>query len=138
MDVTKLAFNEFVGLKFSDNSDYLLMLENKPEYSNHLNTVHASAQFALAEATSGHFLFREFSELNDVIPVVRKVELKYRKQATGKIFSTARFIDTSKTEIIKSLNEKGRVLLSVEVSLFDAENTLVMQSVFEWFISVTR
>ena len=31
MDVTKLPFNEHVGLKFSDNPGYLLMLENITE-----------------------------------------------------------------------------------------------------------
>ena len=61
MDVTKLPFNEFIGLKFSEKSEYLLMLENRNEYRNHLNTVHASALFALAEATSGYFLLNEFS-----------------------------------------------------------------------------
>ena len=55
MDITKIPFNQFIGLKISDKSGYLLMLDNRPEYRNHLDTVHASAMFALAEATSGYF-----------------------------------------------------------------------------------
>jgi acyl-coenzyme A thioesterase PaaI-like protein len=135
MDVTKLPFNEFIGLKRSDKGDYLLMLDNKPEYANHLDTVHASAQFALAEATSGEFLLSEFAELTDIVPVVRKVETKYRKPAVGKVYSKAKFIETQKDEFIEMLTSRGRALLKVEVSLYDADRVMVMQSVFEWFVS---
>ena len=32
MDVTKLPFNEFIGLKYSDNPRFLLMLDNRSDY----------------------------------------------------------------------------------------------------------
>ena len=111
------------------------MLENRPEYRNHLDTVHASALFALAEASSGYFLLNEFSELENVVPVVRKVETKYKKPATGSVFSKAKFQEIEKAEIIDMLNQKGRAILKVEVSLFDEADMLVMQSVFEWFVA---
>ena len=135
MDVTKIPFNEFIGIKLSSNSDYLLMLDDKPEYLNHLSTVHASAQFALAEATSGYFLLNEFNNLTGIIPVVRKVEVKYKKPSTGKVFSKAKFCETTKNEVLESLMQKGRVLLKVEVTLYDESDIAVMQSVFEWFVS---
>ena len=135
MDVTKLPFNNFIGLKMSDKAEFLLMLESRSEYQNHLKTVHASALFSLAEASSGHFLLNEFSELPDIVPVVRKVEVKYRKPATGIVYSKAKFQDVEKNEILNMLNQKGRVLLNVEVSLFDETDTLIMQSIFEWFVT---
>ena len=135
MDVTKLPFNEFIGLKYSDNPRFLLMLDNRSEYLNHLSTVHASALFALAEATSGHFLLEQFAEISDIIPVVRKAEIKYRKPVTGVVYSNAKFLNIEKQEFIETLNNKGRALLSVEISLFNTTDELVMQSVFEWFIS---
>jgi len=135
MDVTQLPFNNFIGLKASDKNDFLLMLENRSEYRNHLNTVHASALFALAEASSGHFLLNEFSELTDIVPVVRKVETKYRNPTTGSVFSKAKFQETGKSEVISALTLKGRALLKVEVSLFDETDVPVMQSTFEWFIT---
>ena len=135
MDVTKLPFNHFIGLKISNKSDYLLMLDNRTEYRNHLNTVHASAQFALAEATSGHFLLNEFSELTGIVPVVRKVETKYKKPTTGAVFSKAKFLEPEKKEVLEALNQKGRAILKVEVSLFDESDVQIMQSVFEWFIT---
>ena len=136
MDITKIPFNKFIGLKKSVKSGYLLMLDNRPEYRNHLDTVHASAQFALAEASSGYFLLNEFSELSDeIIPVVRKVETKYRKPALGAVFSKAQFHECEKDEILNALNQKGRTALKVDVSLFDEADVLVMQSVFEWFVT---
>jgi hypothetical protein len=135
MDVTQLPFNKFIGLKASNKHDFLLMLENRSEYRNHLSTVHASALFALAEASSGHFLLNEFSELTDIIPVVRKVETKYRNPTTSSVFSKVKFQETGKSEVLSALNLKGRALLKVEVSLFDENNVPVMQSTFEWFIT---
>jgi acyl-coenzyme A thioesterase PaaI-like protein len=135
MDITKLPFNKFIGLKVSVKSGYILMLDNRPEYRNHLHTVHASAQFALAEATSGYFLLNEFSELTDIVPVVRKVETKYRKPVTSAVFSKAQFQETEKDEVLNVLMQKGRTTLKVEVSLFDETDALVMQSVFEWFVA---
>lgn len=135
MDVTKLPFNEFIGLKLSDEPNYLLMLDDRAEYLNHLNTVHAGALFTLAEATSGHYLLGQFDELPDIVPVVRKVEIKYRKPAIGAVYSNAAFLNTGKSEVLEALAQKGRVLLEVEVSLYDRSGTLVMQAVFEWFVT---
>jgi len=135
MDVTKLPFNQFVGLKMSAKNGYLLMLDNRPEYRNHLDMVHASAQFALAEATGGYFLLNEFLELIGIVPVVRRVEIKYRRPAAGAVFSKAQFWKTEKEEALNMLNQKGRATLKVEVHLYDDTDAPVMQSVFEWFIS---
>jgi len=128
MDVTKLPFNHFIGLKMSSKSSYLLMLDNRTEYRNHLDTVHASALFALAEATGGHFLLNEFSELTDIVPVVRKVEIKYKKPTTGGVFSKAKLLETEKNKVLEALLQRGRALLKVEVSLFEETDTLIMQS----------
>lgn len=138
MDVTKLPFNSFIGLKMSDKAEYLMMLDNRSEYRNHLGTVHASAMFSLAEATSGYFLLNEFSELRDIIPVVRRVETMYKKPATDAVFSNAKFYETEKSEILEALCQKGRAILKVEVSLFDDINTLIMQSIFEWFVAKNK
>ena len=135
MDVTRLPFNEFIGLKLSDEPNYLLKLDDRAEYLNHLNTVHAGALFTLAEATSGHYLLGQFDELPDIVPVVRKVEIKYRKPAIGAVYSNAAFLNTGKSEVLEALAQKGRVLLEVEVSLYDRSGTTVMQAVFEWFVT---
>lgn len=135
MNVLDLPFNKYIGLKNVSDGDYLLMLESDGKYLNHLNTVHASAQFALAEATSGFFLLREFEGLTDILPVVRKVETKYKKPANGNVFSKAGFVNTDKATVINELNSKQRALITVRVSLHDSEGNITMQSDFEWFVA---
>lgn len=137
MNVFELPFNNYIGLEKASDPDYLLMLNNKEEYLNHLSTVHASALFALAEATSGFFLLNEFQELKDIFPVVRKVETKYKKPASGEVLSQAYFLNTDKIKILEELNSKKRTLVIVRVLLYDLERNNVMQSDFEWFIAKT-
>ena len=69
MNVFELPFNKYIGLEKSSDTDHLLMLSEKEDYLNHLSTVHASALFALAEATSGFFLLNEFREIKNILPV---------------------------------------------------------------------
>ncbi len=135
MDVLKIPFNEFVGLTTSDDSRYLLELDARPEYLNHIGTVHASALFALAEASSGVFLLKTFEAVEVIVPVVRNVEIKYKKPAHGMIRSTATLIDTGAVDILEKLERKSRTLLSVKVSLLDSRGVNVMQATFEWFVT---
>jgi len=138
MNVFELPFNKHIGLEKSSDSDYLLMLTEKNEYLNHLSTVHASALFALAEATSGFFLLNEFQDIKNISPVVRKVDTKYKKPAIGKILSTASFVNTDKEKILKELDINQRLLITIRVLLYDLEKTNVMQSDFEWFIAKNK
>ena len=56
-----------------------LELHDAENNNNHLGTVHASAQFALAEACSGQYLLKTFKAYSSkIIPVVRKAETKYQ------------------------------------------------------------
>jgi hypothetical protein len=136
MNVFELPFNKYIGIKKSSDPEYLLMLEGKENYLNHLDTVHASAQFALAEATSGYFLLNQFQELENIFPVVRKVETKYRKPAQGEVFSKADFANSSKDQILEELSLKKRVLIIVRVLLYDSEHNNIMQADFEWFVAM--
>jgi len=135
MNVFELPFNKYVGIEKASDSQYLLMLEEKNEYLNHFDTVHASAQFALAEATSGYFLLNEFQGITNILPMVRKVETKYKKPAKGAIFSKAGFLNTDKSKIMEELDEKQRTLITLRVSLYDSEQNNIMQSDFEWFVA---
>lgn len=135
MDVTSLPFNKLIGIKYSNDPDYLLMLDDCSDYHNHLSTVHASAQFALAEASSGHFLSSEFEITDGIIPVVRRSEIKFRKPVKGKLYSKASYKDdVAKEEIIAALQHKKRISISVGVDLFDESQVLVMRAVFDWVI----
>lgn len=137
MDVLEIPYNKFLGLQQDDsNNGYIFKLEHKKEYQNHLGTMHASAIFALAEASSGEFLLNQFKDYKlDIIPVVRKVEIKYSKPANGKIFSKACIIDADITDIINELENKNRVIIKVKVDVFNDNDEKVFTSTFDWFLT---
>ncbi|MBL7935750.1 MAG: YiiD C-terminal domain-containing protein [Bacteroidia bacterium] len=136
MDITKVPFNEFIGIKLSKNQNYLLQLDAKPEYTNHLGTVHAAALFTLAEGSAAQFLLQSFpvNIIDNVIPVVRKVEVSYKKPANGIIVSQAQLKNNSIEEITELLITRRKVLLTTSVNLFDESQTLIFSANFEWFV----
>lgn len=137
MNIPEIPFNKLIGICFANDSDYLLQLDAKPEYLNHLNTVHAAALFALAEGSGGQFLLNAFPDTSQqVIPVVRKVEVVYKKPAQGKVRSQAKLKDDSIERIKEELNQKGKVQLTTTVELFDEQKNKVFTANFEWFVIV--
>lgn len=139
MNVLGLPFNKILLIKKSDVSDTILMLEDRVKYQNHLSTIHASAQYALAEATSGEILERNFGNWNGAyFPVVRRVEGKYKNPAKGRLFSTG-FIDADRAmQAKKELSEKGRALVDVMVKIVDEGNKITFESTFTWFIAKAK
>ena len=53
MDVVKIPYIKLSGIKKEENE---LSLQYKEDVLNHIETIHASAQFLLAETKSGDYL----------------------------------------------------------------------------------
>jgi acyl-coenzyme A thioesterase PaaI-like protein len=136
VNVLNLPFNKILLIKESDVPGTVLMLDEGVRYQNHLGTVHASAQYALAEASSGEILERNFGDWNGAyFPVVRRVEVKYKHPAKGRLFSTG-FIDADGAmKAKKELSEKGRALVDVIVKIVDDGKNVTFESTFTWFIT---
>jgi acyl-coenzyme A thioesterase PaaI-like protein len=135
LKVIEIPFNRFVGITKSDKAEYILMLPENPDYLNHIGTVHASAQYALAEASSGEYLLSRFSNLSEnIISVVRRVEIKYSKPAKGKLYSRTNLPYEAEAKVRSELQAKGRTMITVEVNVLNLEEEITMKSIFEWFI----
>lgn len=136
MDVSRLPFNQLIGLKLAEEgSPFQTELASGRQYTNHLGTVHASAQLALAEAASGAFLAQQFKEYTGLIPVVRRLEAKFRKPATGQI-SARCAVDAEALENWKQeINNRTKVMVSVPVEVVDEIGNIVMTATVEWFVS---
>lgn len=132
--VTELPFNSFVGIQLADDTAHLLRLPAGKQYLNHLGTVHASAQLALAEASSGEFLLRHFGSADGIIPVVRRIDAKFRKPANGSVMSTASATPEALAQLDEELLSKGRSLIPVTVELHDESGAHTLSATFEWFI----
>ena len=85
--VSDFPFNRFLGIEKAVEKTQLLRLPSGEKYLNHLGTVHASAQLALAEASSDEFWLQHLSSIPDIVPVVGTLEAKFRKPANGAVFS---------------------------------------------------
>jgi hypothetical protein len=86
-------------------------------------------------ATSGVYLVDHFKDyLDDVVPIVRNVEIKYKKPGKGELFSEASMEEGELVKARINLNIKGRALIDVHVQIFDLNQEVTMTSVFTWFV----
>src|SRR5437016_596220 len=132
--VTELPFNSFLGIQPASHPPQVLRLPSGDRYLNHLGTVHASAQLALAEASSGELLLRHFGSAQGIVPVVRRLEAKFRRPANGVVTSTAGVTPESLAQLDIELSSKGRSLISVTVELHDQSGAHTLSATVEWFI----
>jgi acyl-coenzyme A thioesterase PaaI-like protein len=132
--VTELPFNRLLGVQTAE-SPHVLRLPAGGQYHNHLGTVHASAQLALAEASSGEFLLRFFGSAEGLVPVVRRLEAKFRKPANGAITSSVAAPMETLNQLRAELAAKGRAFINVAVELHDETGAHTLSAAVEWFIT---
>jgi hypothetical protein len=134
MDVLNVPFNHFIGISRSEVTG-LLELDDRPSYLNHLGTVQAAAQLALAEAATGDHLIRLFPELvGAAMPVVRNVEAKFRNPLRGKVTSRTSTEENDVEAFRRSIATKGRAFIAVHADVVDSAGAVGLSSSFEWFI----
>ncbi|MFH0781872.1 MAG: YiiD C-terminal domain-containing protein [Pseudomonadota bacterium] len=134
MNITEIPFNKFIEILSYDKDKSCLHLEFKDQMKNHLGTMHASAQFSLAEACSGLCLQRCFPQLeNSVVPILRKSEVKFKRPAISSIRAQAEIMEENQERFEKQLERKGRATIEVAVNVLDQDGTITMSGNYEWF-----
>jgi len=118
-----------------EKDEKALKLACHSNVQNHIGTIHAAAQFALAETQSGHYLSSIFPQYKGkFIPLLRSSSVKYKSPASSEIYAVA----TAKAEDLKKFEaqflKKGRATISVEVKVIDNNEVVTMQGEFGWFI----
>ena len=136
MHVTDLAINKMLGMQLATpGKAHILEMAEAPLLLNHVGTIHASVQFALAEASSGEFLLRHLGEAqSQVLAVLRTSEAKFRKPAHGVLRASARFADGSAESLAAELASRGRALASVLVEVADAQGVVTMRGRYDWYL----
>ena len=136
MDVTELPFNRLIGLENADPAGpFLVTLPGLPQYTNHLGTVHAGALLAVAEAGSGAFLVRHLGDITGYLPVVRRLESKFRKPANGRVSARVSAPPAELERLTTELAARGRVLVKVSVEVVDEHDVVALLAEVEWFIA---
>lgn len=137
MDVTQLPFNRLIGLEYASGDRLLVALPPGPQYGNHVGTVHASALLAVAEAGSAEFLLRALGPATGFLPVVRRLEAKFRRPAVGWVAARAAVPDGEAGRWATELSSRGRVSAMVPVEVVDGDGVVVLSATVEWFIART-
>ncbi|MHB1075067.1 DUF4442 domain-containing protein [Thiobacillus sp.] len=136
MRVTDLALNKVMGMRFAaPGNTHILEMPESPLLLNHLGSILAGAQFALAEACSGAFLQRHLVDWQDhVVAVLRTSEVKFRNPAHGCLRASAQFGGASDASLSSQLAARGRTLASVLVEVSDAQGVITMNGRYHWFL----
>ncbi len=132
LKATDIPFVKHIGIEEQNDE---LSLDFKNDVLNHIKTIHASAQFTLAETQSGLHLQSLFPELEGkVIPVLRDAQIKYKKPAQEKIIAFSSADEKSVEKFKVQFEKKGRGSLQIEVKIKDINDVLTCQGIFTWFI----
>jgi acyl-coenzyme A thioesterase PaaI-like protein len=136
MNLKDIPFAKLLDISES-NSEFLFELSDDEKYTNHLGTVAAAAQFSLAEFASGQWMLNSFPDIApQVIPVLRKSEVKFRKPAIGRVRARAIVNDDTRQLFISELLLRKRALLKVLIELVNDDLEVVMSGTYEWFIQL--
>ena len=140
MHVTDLAINSAMGMRLAPvGRDHILELPESALLINHVGTIHASVQFALAEAGSGEFLLRQLGEAQErVFAALRTSTVKFRKPAHGELRASAQFADTDAAQLSAALASRGRALVAILVEVADTQGVVTMTGQFDWFLQQHR
>ena len=100
-----------------------------------MGSIHAAAQFALAESASGHYLITHFPELEgQVVPLLRESSMKYTKQAESTVRASASIEDGAVEKFKDTFAKKGRGLLEISVDVMDSNDNITSSGKFRWFL----
>jgi acyl-coenzyme A thioesterase PaaI-like protein len=129
---TDIPFVKFIGMKEEEEK---LSLALKKTVCNHVETIHAAAQFTLAETESGMRLQSLFPELEQkVIPLLREAQIKYKKPATQKIVAYSFVEEEAIAKIKQQFAKKGRALLQIRVEIRDIKDVLTCEARYTWYV----
>ena len=137
MEVSQVPFAAHNGITI--NEDNTLSLPFEKQVQNHMGGVHAGAQFLLAESASGYYLLTQFPEfVGKVTTLLRTSEIKFCKQAYGKLTSHVVVTDNDIAKLLKSLRTRGRAVTDLGVEIFDENDSFTCSCQFRWFVHLTE
>ena len=132
MNVTEIPLVKHLGIEEKEGE---LSLDFKPDVLNHIETIHAAAQYALAETQSGLQLLELFPELEGkVIPILRDAQIKYKKPAQTKIIALASCDAESVEKFKAQFENKGRGTLQIDAQIKDINDAITSQASFTWLV----
>ncbi|ADV67775.1 DUF4442 domain-containing protein [Deinococcus maricopensis] len=107
----------------------------RPDIQNHIGTIHAAAQFCLAEAVSGAACAGAFvAHLDGATPLIEKLETHYVAIARGDVTAHAEAEPADVASAQAAYAQDGKARLLVPVRVTDSEGKVVMQALAHWYL----
>lgn len=110
-------------------------LEQRPEVTNHIASLHAGALFTLGEAASGGAMSGAFVEqLLQVRPIATDASIEYVKIAKGTITAKAKTSEPA-NDLLARLAADGKVRFQIDVKLSNESDQEVARMKVGWLVS---
>ena len=94
---------------------------------NHIGSMYAGALFTLAEIPGGALFLTSF-DAQRFYPIVKEMNLRFRRPATGDIRVEANLSETQIEQLQKQATEHGKAEYVLELQLTDDSGEVVAQS----------
>ena len=122
----KLAGTAKIEILESDGKSVLFRQRNYKRVQNHIGSIHAAGMALLAESATG--FVTGINLPGDKLPLIKRMDLKYVKRATGDMTARAWLTDEQIEKM--QTEEKGDVIVNVEVT--DALGVVPIECEMEW------
>jgi uncharacterized protein (TIGR00369 family) len=132
-----IPLNKVLGIEIVSLGDGVAeaRLPFRAEVTNHIDSVHATAIFGLAEAASGYAMSGAFAPLIlQIRPVAVSAHVTFSKIARTDLVARARTVESSK-ELRAKLVEAGKVAFDVIVTVHDAAEAAIGQATVAWHVT---
>lgn len=118
------------GLRFDwiEPNHSIVVIKNRKYVQNHIGTVHAVAMIMIAESATGALV--GLNVPGNAVPVIKRMEVDYRKRASGDMRAEAMLTP----EQITMMQNEERGEVDVAVTITDAENKepIFVRAVWAW------
>ncbi|MFM2423393.1 MAG: hypothetical protein RL291_1923 [Pseudomonadota bacterium] len=131
-----VPFNTTLGIEVRDLGDGTgeTFLPFRKDLTNHIDTVHASAIFALAEAASGAAMTGAFAPvITSVRPVAASATIKFLKTTKTGIVARAQ-TQTAGAALRDDLAKNGKAVFDVAVAIDDMDGVRIADIVVAWHV----
>jgi len=134
-----VPFNRTLGIEIVavTANEVTLRLPLRPELANHVGTMHAAAQYALGEATSGALNVLIFgAQIAQLTVLNRAAQIEYRRPSQGSLSARGELGDEALQQVRDAFAKERRAKYSTAIALYAESDptTIVTVVTVEWVI----
>jgi thioesterase domain-containing protein len=138
----RVPFARALGVRFEEIEPerVVVSMPFAPERTNHVNTVHAAAEFGLGESAAGALVFTAFASAmhEGFVPVVANASITYKRPAPGYLRAEAALTVEERARALEQLASEGKARFNVPVTITNADGKIACEMVTEWAIIKPR